>query len=257
MKHILAASQQRLLERFAWSRVLIGLDFDGTLAPIVRIPDAAALPPRTRSVLEQLATLYPTVVISGRARQDVAARLGGLRLFEIVGNHGLERAARTRNKHRLVVARWVHRLHRDLDACAGVEIEDKGLSVAVHYRRSPSRPRALAAITSSVASLGRLRVLGGKLVLNLLPEGAPHKGRALQALQARAGCDHAIFVGDDDTDEDVFGLRMGTRGGQPSRLLGIRVGRQPGSQASHFLRHRGEVDRLLRILRNLRGPAHG
>jgi trehalose 6-phosphate phosphatase len=260
VKYILARAHRGVIEQFAWSRMLLGLDFDGTLAPLRLARDEVTLGARTRALVADVAALYPTVVISGRARKDVAGRLRGLPLYEIIGNHGLEPAPGARrgsNGHpptaapdaRQVaaeVARWMVRLHRDLDVCKGVEIEDKGFSLAIHYRRSREKKKALAAITASVARLGPLRALGGKLVVNLLPEGAAHKGLALLGLLARSGCDTAIYVGDDDTDEDVFALA------QPGRLLTVRVGKNHDSFASYYLRHRGEVEILLRALRDVR-----
>jgi trehalose 6-phosphate phosphatase len=247
VKHLLSPAHRTVLEQFAWSRMLLGLDFDGTLAPIMLAPEAVTLGSRMRRLVAEVAALYPTAVISGRARKDVAARLRGLPLYEIVGNHGIEPRAKKPGPVRTAqVARWINRLHRDLDGCKGVSIEDKGLSVAIHYRRSRQKKRALAAIATSVAGLGPLRALGGKQVVNLLPEGAPHKGLALLALLARAGCDTALYLGDDDTDEDVFALD------QPGRLLTVRVGRNVRSRASYYVRHRGEVEILLRTLRDVR-----
>jgi trehalose 6-phosphate phosphatase len=248
VKHILARNNRSTLEQFAWSKSLVGLDFDGTLAPIMLDPQSVTLKDSTRHLVAAVAALYPTAVISGRARKDVAARLRGLPLYEIIGNHGLEpalghnRASNDRSR----VAHWLRRLHGDLDDHPGIEIEDKGLSLAVHYRRSRAKRRAQVAIAASVAQLGPLRVLGGKQVVNLLPKGAPDKGQALLAVVKRAGCDKAIYVGDDDTDEDVFALD------DPGQLLTIRVGRNFQSQASYYLRHRGEVEILLRTLRDVR-----
>jgi trehalose 6-phosphate phosphatase len=244
MKSILGPAQRRLLAQFAWSNVLCAFDFDGTLAPIVSTPGEARLPASTRRLLHEVASLYPCAVISGRARRDVASRLTGLPLFEVVGNHGLEptRGARV---FELVVARWVPRLRRLLEPHRGVVVEDKRLSVAIHYRKSREKKRAQQAIRAAVAGLGPLRAVPGKQVLNLLPAGAPHKGLALEAVRARAGCDTALYVGDDDTDEDVFALD------QPGRLLAIRVGRRPGSLAPYYLRRRGDIDALLRLLRDV------
>ena len=79
-------------------------------------------------------------------------------------------------------------------------------------------------------------------MINLLPRGAPHKGIALERERERLGCDTAIYVGDDETDEDVFAL------GQPGRLLTIRVGASPSSAASYYLRGQADVDGLMRFL---------
>jgi trehalose 6-phosphate phosphatase len=82
----------------------------------------------------------------------------------------------------------------------------------------------------------------GKLVVNLLPDGAPHKGIALEELRAREGADTAVFVGDDVTDEDVFELD------RPGKLLGIRVGQSRSSAAPFYIRNQLEVDALLERL---------
>jgi trehalose 6-phosphate phosphatase len=252
MKHILASAQRPLLEQFAWSQVLLAFDFDGTLAPIVAAPNAAAMPAHTRRLLGQVAALYPCAVISGRSRADLAGRVRGVTLTEIVGNHGLEPADGARRMELAFaaqVARWVPRLERALRPFLGVVVEDKRLSVAVHYRASRKKKQALAAIHEVVATLGPLRAFGGKQVINLVPARAPHKGLALESVRRRAGCDTALFVGDDETDEDVFALQA------PGRLLGIRVGKRAGSRAAFYLRDRDEVDLLLGCLRDLRGDA--
>lgn len=115
--------------------------------------------------------------------------------------------------------------------------------MAIHYRRCKAKQKARAAIDAAVAGLGHLRVLGGKQVVNLLPEGAPHKGLALLALMKRARCDRAIYVGDDDTDEDVFALPAGNLLPR-NQLLAVRVG-QSATHAPFYLRNQGEVHTLL------------
>jgi DNA-binding MarR family transcriptional regulator len=85
-------------------------------------------------------------------------------------------------------------------------------------------------------------------VVNVLPAGAPHKGTALERALARLGCDRAIYVGDDDTDEDAFALP------RPGRLLAVRVGRRRGTAAAWFIRRQADIDRLLLELVALRAP---
>jgi trehalose 6-phosphate phosphatase len=121
-------------------------------------------------------------------------------------------------------------------------IEDKGLSIAVHYRRSREKAAARARIVAVAAGLGAVRLVGGKQVLNVLPLGAPHKGLALERVMARLGLETAVYVGDDDTDEDVFAL------GDPGRLLTIRVRRRRDSLAACYIRTQAEIDALLRRL---------
>ena len=248
MKNILAEPQREVLAQLAWSNVLLGFDFDGTLAPIVSEPAKAALPPSTRRLLEELASLYPCVVISGRAVGDVQPRLAGIPLRAVIGNHGLE-PWRATDELRRTVERWKAVLEPAIAALPGVVLEDKTYSLALHYRRSRRKKEALAGIVRAVAQLGELRVIGGKLVVNVLPPGAPHKGVALERERDRLGCDTALFVGDDETDEDVFALD------RPGRLVTVRVGSARASQASYCLRSQAEMDLLLARLIELRRRA--
>jgi trehalose 6-phosphate phosphatase len=245
VKDILARANREVLGQFASSNVLVAFDYDGTLAPIVRDPDRAAMRNATRRLLDRVASLYPCIVVSGRARSDARRWLRGVPLRGIVGNHGIEP---WRADRRLVrqVKRWEPILHRRLSGLKGIWIENKTFSVAVHYRRSREKKKARAAIMEAAAALGSIRVIGGKQVVNILPEGAPHKGLALERERDRLGCDTAIYVGDDETDEDVFGLD------QPGRLLTLRVGPRRGSRASYYVRNQAAVDRLLGALVCLR-----
>jgi trehalose 6-phosphate phosphatase len=241
MRHILARANRDVLRQFACSRVLLAFDYDGTLAPIVPAPDQAVMRPETRALLEALARRYPCVVISGRARADAIRRLRGVEAVEVIGNHGIEPWQTSRCSLR-VVRQWRVVLERRLAPLPGVTVEDKVYSLAVHYRRSREKKRARAAILRAAAALGDVRLVRGKQVVNLLPTDAPHKGIALERARARFACDTAIYVGDDETDEDVFALD------QPGRLLTVRVGRKRQSLASYFLRNQGEIDRLLETL---------
>jgi trehalose 6-phosphate phosphatase len=248
MKHLLSPRNLSVLERFAWSRVLLAFDFDGTLAPIVVDPQAAQMRAGTRELLVRAAALYPTVVLSGRTRADTQRRVAGVPLREVIGNHGAEDPAGdhfSRGAHALPARRWRRELEPLLTAHPGVFIEDKKFSLSIHYRQSRQKKLARAAILAAVAAIERreaVRVMGGKQVVNLLPEGAPHKGIALERARARLGCDTALYVGDDETDEDVFALD------QPGRLLGVRVGERAASHADYYLRGQREIDALLRTL---------
>jgi trehalose 6-phosphate phosphatase len=127
-----------------------------------------------------------------------------------------------------------------------VHVENKTFSVAVHYRRSREKKRARAAILEAAESLGPVRLIGGKQVVNILPRDAPHKGIALERERERLLHDTAIYVGDDETDEDVFALD------QPGRLLTVRVGPKRLSQASYFLKNQAALDELLDALLSFR-----
>jgi trehalose 6-phosphate phosphatase len=134
---------------------------------------------------------------------------------------------------------WHAQLASILPRIPGVVIEDKGVSLAVHYRQARAHAAARRLILSATADLRDARIVEGKMVVNVLPAGAPDKGTALTTLCKRLRCKSAIFVGDDDNDEDVFALvRQG-------RLLGIRVGRSRRSQAAYFVPSQADIDPLL------------
>lgn len=245
MKNILLHRNRVVLEQFAWSNVLVAFDFDGTLAPIVAAPEKAAMRANTRALLTRVTRLYPCIVISGRAHNDIVKRVQGTGLIQVLGNHGME-PSRAHRRFLSVVAPWRPVLEKHLVHLRGVEIEDKGYTLAIHYRRSREKKRARATILRAVELLGDVRVIGGAQVINVLPPGAPHKGVALEAERARHRCDTAIYVGDDDTDEDVFMLD------QPGRLLTIRVGAKRGSMADYSIRNQSQIDQLLRAMLTLR-----
>ncbi|MBK8480500.1 MAG: trehalose-phosphatase [Proteobacteria bacterium] len=229
-----------VLAALASGRLLVAFDFDGTLAPIVSQPDDAQMRPRTRELFAAVSQRFPCAVISGRSQADVAARLGGASVKYVVGNHGLEPGLGLED-FAAEVARARALLEAALAGLPGVEIEDKRYSLAIHYRRSDNKRQARRAIQRGIERLPvPMRLVPGRLVANLVPQRAPHKGDALLALRRAEGADAALYVGDDVTDEDVFKLD------QPrARLLTLRVGASRASAASYYLRDQHEIDRLL------------
>lgn len=252
MKHILSNTNRELLAQLACSSVLLAFDFDGTLAPIVSERDRAGMRARTHTLFQRACELYPCAVISGRSRDDVLARVSDAPVKYVVGNHGLEPGENV-GRFQAAVKHATPLLARAIEAdpvCRGCEIEDKHYSLAVHYRNAREKRKAQRAIEAAVRALpDPMRIIGGKLVVNVVPEGAPHKGDALTAIRAGSGADTALYVGDDITDEDVFELD------QPGRLLGIRIGASRNSAAAYYLRDQREIDPLLATLNKLRGRA--
>jgi trehalose 6-phosphate phosphatase len=245
MKYILARSNIEILRQFAWSRVLLAFDFDGTLAPIVADPERARMRATTATLLRRLARAYPCVVISGRARDDVARLVRGVHLDGVIGNHGIEP---WHGSSRLAerVADWRRQVEDVARALPGVSVEDKGYSLSIHYRKSRERKKARRQILDLTARFRDARIVGGKQVVNVLPSDGPHKGLALDRERRRLRCDTALFVGDDSTDEDVFELT------HPGQLLSVRVGRNQSSLAAYYLKDQREIDRFLRTMLALR-----
>jgi trehalose 6-phosphate phosphatase len=236
-----------VLRSFAHARVLLAFDYDGTLSPIAPTPELARLPATTRRLLVSLANSYPCVVISGRALVDIALRVAGIGIRQVFGNHGLQWSGAPSQPHP-GVREWVAPLRTRLSGQAGVIIEDKGHSVSVHFRLAPDHERALEAILPVVDALPNVRIICGAAAVNLLPSDGANKGVALRQAMQLTGCDRAIYVGDDDTDEDAFGaLPAGT-------LLAIRVGPSPESRASYHVDSQESIDRLLDALIEARRP---
>lgn len=245
MKSILARAQREVLQRFARSNVLLAFDFDGTLAPIVADRERAGMRALTAQRLAALTELYPVIVISGRARGDVLRRLEGVRMRSVIGNHGIE-PTHARASLRQQVRAWRNELGERLAGLRGVIVEDKTYSISIHFRAAREKQRVRARIQGVLAGLHGARIIGGKQVLSVLPAAAPHKGSALERELRRLDCRTALYVGDDDTDEDVFALE------QPGRVLSIRVGANRNSLAPYFIRSQREIDALLEQLLRLR-----
>lgn len=205
--------------RSATGHLLLGLDFDGTLAPIVPRPADAALPAETGELLAALAARADTRValISGRGLHDLIDRVGIDGLY-YAGNHGLEiqgpgvhrihdAAAAARER----LARLARRLDAELRGIAGAIVEDKGLTLSVHYRMVTDEEQASLARDTAHACAEEehgLRVSDGRKVVEIRPDVDWHKGRALGFLRETLTTDFpdapAIFIGDDTTDEDAF-----------------------------------------------------
>lgn len=234
----------QLLEALSFTQTLYAFDFDGTLSKIVRIPEEAKLSKTTEGLMRQLSTLAPVAVLSGRSIEDLRRRLP----FEpavLIGNHGLEGVGRKQSMLSEAEAdcrEWKSKLAQ-FDLGAGVEIEDKKYSLAIHYRGSRKKKWVREEILRAVAELRpEPRVIRGKSVINILPIKAPHKGVAMLAALKKGDFRAALYIGDDDTDEDVFGLP------ENPVAVTVRVGKKKSSQARFFIERQTEINRLLRVL---------
>lgn len=200
----------------AASHLAIFLDFDGTLSPIVSSPHDAILDDGIRPILEELARRRDVgiAVISGRSMADVRERVG-LSGVVYAGNHGLEAESDTisyRNPEAEAMRRELKctllQLRLALSETDGLEIEDKGLTLAVHFRRVTEHLHDwVRSITLS--TVGRSRSFTcreGKMVIDIKPRIEWHKGYAVQWILKEIMPPGAlpIYLGDDVTDEDAF-----------------------------------------------------
>ncbi len=203
------------------------LDFDGTLAEIAERPDDVSVHPPLPSTLAAVSEALEgaLAIVSGRPLLQIDTLLAPLTL-PVAGLHGLER----RDGGGRVVradapAGELKSARRELAdfvrGTPGLVLEDKGLTLALHFRQAPTRrAECRRAVDRALANgTGALHVLEGKMVYEIKPVGVD-KGRAIAAFLGEppfAGR-VPVFAGDDVTDEDGFAL-VNRRGG-----VSIRVG---------------------------------
>ena len=189
-------------------RAAVLLDVDGTLAPIVARPELAVVPEETRAEVRRLVSRYALVgCVSGRTGEE-AARLVGVDGVVYVGVHGLELAREAE--------RWREVL-RPFAAERWPWLEDKGLTVAFHWRQAEDDEgarRSLEAVAGRARAAG-LEARWGRKVLELRPPVEADKGTAVRALLSERGLHRALYAGDDTTDLDAFrgldGLELAVR----------------------------------------------
>lgn len=206
-------------ERAAGRPLVLLFDFDGTLCEFQPDPEAVFLPPERRDLLAALRDHATVGVVSGRRLDDVRARCGVDDLV-VAGLHGLE-----------IEGFGERFVHMDLDAAGaaiadvsralrdlvkplpGAFVEDKGASVALHFRESDADAQRIAidgfaAAAAAHIESGRLRLMRGSFVLELLPNIDWNKGHAVKWIRERAerqlGPSFLVYVGDDVTDQDAF-----------------------------------------------------
>lgn len=219
--------------------VLVGLDFDGTLSPIVDDPDRAVIHPDGPRVLTALASrVRAVVVVTGRPARQVVD-LGdldrvadglpdGARLV-VMGQYGNERwdaSSRefTSPEPPAGLQAFRDELPRLLKAerAEGAYIEEKGLAVAVHTRRLPDPAAAFARLEEALADAAERHGLSlepGRLVLEVRAPGM-HKGLALETAVAEHDAGGVLFAGDDLGDLEAFEAVRGLRdGGLPALLV--------------------------------------
>jgi trehalose 6-phosphate phosphatase len=173
------------------------LDVDGTLSPIAPRPELAVVPEPTRAELRRLASRYRLIAcVSGRSGGD-AHRLVGVDGIEYVGNHGLELHPDARR-----AAVEIARFRDSVD----LAVEDKGVSLAYHYRDAADEQAARAAleVIADRARSDGLDARWGRKVLEIRPSLAADKGTAVRTLLEQSGASRGLYAGDDTTDLDAF-----------------------------------------------------
>jgi trehalose 6-phosphate phosphatase len=236
------------LHSFVDHGTLFAFDLDGTLTPITANPHGILLSETIKEELCRLINHAPVAIITGRSRSDAGSHLGVTPQF-LIGNHGAEGLPGWEEQEKKFIhicVDWEQQLSRILfpEDGSGINIENKGTSLSIHYREARYRRRTRTMILRGIDLLvPRPRRVRGKCVENLLPEAAPDKGMALLHLMDLIKCTKGFYVGDDITDEDVFRLDR-------NRIFTVRVGTTQASRAQYKLRSQRETVRLLREINN-------
>ncbi len=222
------------------SHLLVCLDFDGTLAPIVEEPAAATITPTNVAALEALGSdeRVRTAVVSGRGLADVRERVDAPDVY--AGNHGLEIAGEgsvavhpVARERAALIGAVCGFLEIALESVPGSRVENKRLTGTVHVRSVPEsvRPLVRRTVDDAVSLFGEgdLEVSAGRCVIEVSPAIDWGKGEAVAALtEGHPGDPFVVYAGDDVTDESAF--RTVEPGG-----LGVLVGERRESAASAWL----------------------
>ncbi len=247
--------QQEIFSSLAGRKPVVFLDYDGTLTPIVERPELALLSSGCRAAVRRLAGKCTVAVVSGRDRRDVE-KLVGIPGLCFIGSHGFDIADSSgrqipfapgdRFLDDLADAEQV--LREVFEDVPGVLVERKKYAVAVHYRLAPKGEEGRIGDLFEQVARGRerLRRFGGKKVMELRPDFAWDKGKAvmwlLQRLSPRPEELVPLYLGDDLTDEDAFRALRDTGIG-----VLVRDARRP-TAARYALESTEEVERFLDAL---------
>ncbi len=233
----LIASWLKVQPRIAGApRLLIALDFDGTLSPIVKHHADARLPLETKRLLQRLSRRrgVEVAIVSGRALEDLKERVG-LRGVTYIATHGFDMERRGKvwrhpraPEFKRVIGQVTEALQWELATFAGVNLEPKGYTLAVHYRQAHSAKivagmkAAFWQVVQPLVEAGEIRITYGKRVLEVRPAEEWGKGHGLAVLLAGPRADITkvadrtgaftgaaqgvlpLYIGDDETDEDGF-----------------------------------------------------
>jgi trehalose 6-phosphate phosphatase len=241
-------------------RAALFFDIDGVLAPIRPRPEQAAIPEQTRALLEKLTRSYLLVaVVSGRSL-DSAATMVDVPALVIVGDHGREMRDEDGSVRQIAgvdllpLRQAAAALEGDPGLRrAGVRVEDKPGSVALHTRGLVDREGGAAAARAAAereARIHGLHVREGRAIVELRPPGVD-KGTAVRLLLDRSCARSVLYVGDDATDVDAMRALDGRRSPDLSVLLiGVWSEEMPEELpyvADHLL-HQPDVPLLLEML---------
>ncbi|OMO50026.1 Trehalose-phosphatase [Corchorus olitorius] len=223
-------------------KVVVFLDYDGTLSPIVENPDKAFMSTDMRAAVREVAKYFPTSIISGRSRDKVKEFVQLSNVY-YAGSHGMDIMAPPRPRAAKpcgcdikgiegafqpaklflpAIQEISLELEDKIREIQGARIEDNRFCISVHYRQVPPEDHEILKeiVKSLVENRPEFRVTEGKMVLEVRPSIDWNKGDALNYLLDTLGLSSAkdvvpLYIGDDRTDEDAFKVIAARREGFP------------------------------------------
>ena len=259
--HVWQNIERRL---FSAKRILLLLDFDGTLTPIVDRPGEVELPSEMEGILKFLTRKrgFEVAIISGRSLYDLKQKIK-IRNIIYVGNHGLEIEKRGKkfihpqaSKSIPTMKELKKILKARLGSIRGTIIEDKRVGLAVHYRGVknsdvPELKRTVREIFRPFMEKRKIKVGHGKKMVEARPPIMWDKGKTASLLinSFRQEKPLPIYLGDDKTDEDAFSSLDG-------KGITVFVGKPGKSKANFFLKNIREVGIFLKRLSALKVGGH-
>jgi trehalose 6-phosphate phosphatase len=243
----------------ATERLLVAMDFDGTLAPFVDVPRGARALPESKAALDRLESLPRTWVayVSGRPLDSLRTVTEADEDALLIASHGVEvRFGRDgvsldlTDDERRTLERLGEVLGEVVDALPGLKLEVKPVGFGVHYRlvaaeHGPDVARRAREAAATVSD--RLTIRDGKDIIEFSVRGAD-KGDGIERLREYTGATAVIFAGDDVTDEDGFRVL------RPGEDVGIKVGR--GETAAQYrVADEQAIATLLTLLAEARAAA--
>ncbi len=194
------------------SPACIFTDIDGTLSPIVPDPAAATMPAATRTALQTLAERISVVALTGRSVAHARAMVG-LDTLVYSGNHGAEWWEEGAVNIEPAAEPYLERVQEIAEAVKrgittlGTLLEDKGVSLSVHYRNTAEPDAARSDILDFLDAHARgMSIHEGKMVVEVRPPVELSKGEAVRSFTRRRGLASALVLGDDRTDAEAFAV---------------------------------------------------
>jgi len=241
---------------FSAKRILLLLDFDGTLTPIVDRPREAELSLEMERILKFLTRKrgFEVAIISGRSLYDLKQKIK-IRNIIYVGNHGLEIERKGKkfiypqaSKSIPTMKELKKILRARLGSFRGIILEDKRVGLAVHYRRVENSEvselkRIVRQVFRPFMEKRKIKIGYGKEMLEAKPPIMWNKGKAASLLinSFRREKPLPVYLGDDRTDEDAFSALDG-------KGITVFVGKPGKSKANFFLKNIPEVKIFLKRL---------